>query len=400
MYTGPKLSSNGLVFGYDTGYGPTINNIFTRLYRGRPVTNFLTGIGNSFGTQNAADFRTNYGDEVSYVSTLGERTTRFVNIFNTGANNCCPSPFSFGDFSVSPSTQYTYQIVFRTSTGYSHPNYMYQYQFNGGSYVTEFGLLDGSRIEELGDGWRHGWGTFTTNSNTNRILAFLFHYEYSIWNKIEIAAISLTQGNVILRPNQIPSVGTTRTATQSLIDAVRRSTLNVSNMSFDTNGRMLFDGASNRISIANNSSINISGDITLELVLKTNGSQGVPIHKETQYTILIRSNGAITYADSSNWSYANFGDHGSAVTVGPYHHIVATKSGSTVSIYVNNNLIVSRSFGGAISQTNNILYVGSYDGSGAFFNGEIPVSRIYNRAINTTEIAQNYNTYKTRFNLP
>jgi hypothetical protein len=403
MYTGLKLTTNGLVFGYDTGYGPTINNtIHTRLNRGRPATNLLTGIGNSYGTQDGQFFKTNYGNETSYVPTLGERTTRYVNIFNdiNGSGACCLSLFAFGDISVSPSTVYTYQIIYRTINGYSHPNYMYQYQFNGGTYVTEFGLLDGSRTENLGDGWVHGWGTFTTNASTNRLITYLFHYEYSFFNKVEIAAISITQGNTILRPNQIPSVGQTRSVTQSLTDAVKKSTIDVSNMTFDTNGRMLFDGVSNRVSVANNSSVNISGDITLELVLKTNGSQGVAIHKETQYTLLIRSNGAVTYADSSIWSYASFGDHGSAITTGPYHHIVVTKSGSTVSIYVNNNLIVSRGFGSSITQTNNILYVGSYDGSGAFFNGEIPVSRIYNRAISTTEIALNYGTYKSRFNLP
>jgi hypothetical protein len=62
-----------------------------------------------------------------------------------------------------------------------------------------------------------------------------------------------------------------------------------------------------------------------------------------------------------------------------FHHLVATKNGSTVTIYVDGNVVVSQSFGSAITQTNNTLYIGSYDNSSNYFAGQIPVSRIYNR---------------------
>jgi hypothetical protein len=67
---------------------------------------------------------------------------------------------------------------------------------------------------------------------------------------------------------------------------------------------------------------------------------------------------------------------------------------------VNNNIVISKSFGSAITQTNNALYVGSYDGSSAFFKGDIPVARIYNRGISTTEVEQNFKGYQRRFNIP
>jgi hypothetical protein len=34
-----------------------------------------------------------------------------------------------------------------------------------------------------------------------------------------------------------------------------------------------------------------------------------------------------------------------------------------------------------------------------YFNGQIPVVKIYNRALTQTEVAQNYNAIKSRFNL-
>jgi len=99
------------------------------------------------------------------------------------------------------------------------------------------------------------------------------------------------------------------------------------------------------------------------------------------------------------WSYATFGAHGNAVTPGVYHHIIVTKSGSTVTIYVDNSVVISKSFGSAITQTNNTLYIGSYDGSSNYFKGDIPVARIYNRALSSNEVAQNFNSYKKRFNI-
>ena len=44
MYTGPHIIKDGLVFGYDTGYGIADNDTATRFYPGRP-TNLLTRSG-------------------------------------------------------------------------------------------------------------------------------------------------------------------------------------------------------------------------------------------------------------------------------------------------------------------------------------------------------------------
>ncbi len=240
--------------------------------------------------------------------------------------------------------------------------------------------------------WQRFGYTFTSPNNT--AISYWFNPDGPY--KYDIANIQIEQKNH-------PTTFTTssRSVTTALLDGKRTSTLNLTNMSFDSNGNPTFDGTSNRISIANNSSINIAGDITLELVLKrTAGQNGVPIHKEVQYSIRIYDDNTITFADSSTWSYATFGAHGNAVTAGVYHHIVVTKIGTTVTIYVDNTVIVSKTFGTAITQTNNTLYIGSYDGSSNYFKGDIPVSRIYNRGISALEVDQNYKAYRRRFSLP
>ena len=42
MYTGPNVTNDDLVFGYDTGYSVADNTTATRFYPGEPTTNVLT----------------------------------------------------------------------------------------------------------------------------------------------------------------------------------------------------------------------------------------------------------------------------------------------------------------------------------------------------------------------
>jgi hypothetical protein len=238
--------------------------------------------------------------------------------------------------------------------------------------------------------WQRFGYTFTSPNNT--VISYWFNPDGPY--KYDIANIQIEQKN---RASSF--VAGTRSATNSLIDAIKVSSIDVSNISFNSTGLPIFDGTNDSILVASNSSNNVTGDITIECIAKRNSGQGVLVHKEVQYTLLIYSDGSVTYADSSLWSYSSFGAHGSAFTSGVYHHIVVTKTGGIVSIYIDNNLIISKSFGSSISSTSNQLCVGSYNNSSNYFNGEIPVTRIYNRALSTTEVASNFKAYQKRFNI-
>jgi hypothetical protein len=197
----------------------------------------------------------------------------------------------------------------------------------------------------------------------------------------------------------IPFTGLTRSVTQGLLDLNGRSTPDLTNVSFDSNAQPTWDGTNDTISIPSNSSNNIAGDITMELVLnRTAGYSAAVMHKEVQYTLYVYNSGEITYADSSLWSYSTFGAYGN-LTAGTYHHLVATKTNGTVIIYLDGTVIITRSFGSAITQTSSTLYIGSYDGSSAYFAGQIPVAKVYNRALTANEVRNNYRHYKTRFDI-
>ena len=79
---------------------------------------------------------------------------------------------------------------------------------------------------------------------------------------------------------------------------------------------------------------------------------------------------------------------------------VATYDGTSVRVYVNGSGSTLSTSTVDITNTTTSFRLGSRgSGSGNFFNGDIYVGRIYNRALSDSEILQNFNTQKSRFGL-
>jgi hypothetical protein len=80
-----------------------------------------------------------------------------------------------------------------------------------------------------------------------------------------------------------------------------------------------------------------------------------------------------------------------------WHHIVGTYNGTNLSIYYDGVLQTSTVSTGNITNTTKALEVATR--SGDDYKGNIPITRIYNRALSAAEIQQNYNATKSRFDL-
>jgi hypothetical protein len=394
---GKIAGADALVFAYDTG--DTRNS-----YKGKPATNLLTTI--SKGNTNTPLFRIIPGQEVKNVPGMGKRTVEYVDIYNDyngGSANCCPAPMFFGDFTVSPSTVYTYQIVYKTATGYAHPNYMYHYEYNGGTYVTEYGLWNSGRIQDLGNGWKHAWGTFTSNASTNRFICSLFHYEYATENRIEVAGVMLTQGNSIIPPPQFLSVNTTRSATQGLLDLTGNRTIDLTNVKFDANAQPVFDGTNDTITVGTGI-LSGTGDFTVEAVIQSD-------YQEVNGTIFANypagnlqtffSGRYIGLYLANNSAYLGSSPFTTVLpefTTNPIHFL-ALREGTETRVYLNGVLKKTGSSSSTIGDTSAAFRVGTNTNGIEDFLGNIFVVKAYNRALTAAEVANNYNHYKGRFNI-
>ena len=137
-----------------------------------------------------------------------------------------------------------------------------------------------------------------------------------------------------------------------------------------------------RVTVPNTPAVDVTGNsISVEAWVYPRASaywQHV-VHKEQQYALGRLLDGGLSWADSSNWCYTCFGSYGN-VPLDTWTHVAATKSGSTVTLYINGQQVVQKSFGSALASTNNDLNVG------LTFKGKLDDVVIYNRTLSAAEV--------------
>lgn len=103
----------------------------------------------------------------------------------------------------------------------------------------------------------------------------------------------------------------------------------------------------------------------------------------------------------------NYQTYSYTLTTNRYYHYAHTYDGTTQSIYVDGDMVYSWGTTGSIfyDTNNTLLTVGNdwccgYQGTlGSGIRGNLPIVRIYNRALNAFEIKQNYTATRKRFDL-
>ena len=333
---GAKITTDNLVFYYDQGndksfVGPAIQNLAAML-----VFNNSSGTGVSIVG----------GTETVDIPQIGSTSVVFNNIqnnytsFSPNSTACCPSPFTFGNgIVVSPSTLYTYGIVYKVDSGYTHPNFMYRYEFtsNGGTYLTEGGVHNNSNRIHLGDGWYWAWGTFTTQTTTNWLGyhgAFYYRYSNTV-DKMSVARVLIAPGNfTALHPKYWPSVNTTRSTSQVLRDLTSINTVTATSLTYANNGTFSFNGTNNFISTSYNGT---SPAFTHEVFLRPTDvskdqmyigyepitAQYVRIVNSQAFLSVVATGGQLTHT------------HPQVLANNTNYHIVSCYNGVQLKIYVN-----------------------------------------------------------------
>ncbi len=403
-----KISTNGLVFSYDVGDQ-------RNSYKGKPAYNVAGPIGYNVGNNNIIYDSTHYfitaiGTETVNIPALGTyNDVKYVTINNGytsygggGNYNCCPSLFGYGSgmtTGVTGSTVYTYSIIYKCATGYTNSNYMYRYEYNGGTYLTEQGIFDTSKRVDLGDGWYWAYNTFTTQATCNSLVLGLWYYQYNTPDKVWVKDAMIVQGDYKIPPLNFLSGNQTRSNTQGLLDLARNTTIDLSNTSYNTNAQLYFDGTDDYI----NTSTILGANCTLELVIQSSNYNGkIPISLDgDNYSsgpnIFFTSNIiAWNTGDSADNPFSN-----SSYPNSNYHHIVVSNtSGVNAVLYIDGVRIGTANPLNATTTGANKLWIGRFHGDNNYtIAGNIPIVKVYNRALTQGEVSQNYNHYKTRFNL-
>jgi len=94
---------------------------------------------------------------------------------------------------------------------------------------------------------------------------------------------------------------------------------------------------------------------------------------------------------------------GGTILLNQWYNLVATREENNYKLYINGSLVGTGTSSVLVYDANmSGIYIGyspDVDASTRTMNGKIGNAQIYNRALSATEIQQNYNATKSRFNL-
>jgi len=403
MYFSPKTSADGLVFHYDTG-----NTV--RSYLGEPTTNLAYAVNsylNSNGNWwiNAGNTIFNDNDTSIQKPVIPNVDTSNLRIFSstvtgTGGNQQLGSSI----ITVSSSTTYSFSIYYYF-TGTTMQVQPYVRTAVNNDSLAYFGYNgDTNYLNWPRNKWILLKATVTTQANENGIYMSSYTGD-TLGEKLAYFGYQVEQ-----KSHCTPLVLGTRSATQGLKDLTAKSTIDISNVSFDSNAQMTFDGTNDAISVTTPSGFSGSGTWTLNTWFKINGAPSSNVYMNV--ILDMNPTGGSANMICVNWSdmrlqyrsrpvggsYTDI--NGSILTQGVWYNATVVKNGASDTKLYLNGVQDGGTYSGDLPAGNQSTFnIGRWTDGTVFANATIPVIHIYNRALTADEVARNYNAIKSRFNI-
>ena len=425
---GANITVDGLVFGYDTGY-PLVSASHEsyKFNKGEPTTTF--NIGSMVPTSPSSFFTSSAVYHSNLHGTVWDWTYYpNSNISDDGGMEWIPNyegPGFVGAWKMKKRTGGNSESNFSgTAPGSIDDDKDYTVSVWCKTDQASMARIHINTTQDGSSYWGYGSGYHTGNGDWERLSVTVpsGSLNTSI-NTIRCQAIGTTiDADAYWRDYQVEQrdhatpfiLGETRSVSGSLIDLSRNHDIDLSNVSFDSAAQMTFDGTDGRIDTA---LYHLSGSDHSEEVVVYRGTAGAQqgILSDLQYGffgLLFLSNDKIRYRQmqqnpGQDPEYPNVNvDTPGTYGVGTYHIVGSFSSTNGFRLYVNGELKNSDSTDLPFNLSGNrgINHIGVYKNSNAStysnpFDGKIHIVRCYNRVLTATEVKQNYNALKERFNI-
>ena len=225
---------------------------------------------------------------------------------------------------------------------------------------------------------------------------------FFMWSLPQVVA-----GSHVVQPIQ---PGVTRSATAGLLDRTNNSTINLSNVSFDSDAQITLDGTDDYIDLG--SDVSISPDNqgwTTEYWFNTNSASTLQHFNSAEndefnanWLAILSSKLAVWNRNPGYWKYGS-----TQFSSNTWYQAVfiCDAGGTNMRFYVNGEAEGGDHVGNvwtASYSSLDVRYIGKYEYNGGhsrYFNGEINAVKIYDRALTSAEVLQNFNATKDRFGL-
>jgi hypothetical protein len=397
---GTNIIRDGLIYGYDTGYGVANNETATRFYPGEPTTNEFYGSGSN---GNILDHSSGYGG-------YGTAQTGALDAFGTTENTVYrkTGKIRFGPTggqdigTLTNGNTYTWSIYLKHVAGQPEGTSM------------EFDIVDqasGGRSYSgtLGSNMTYEWKRFSvTSTHTNNSnYRFLDLGTYQGTNVFDWCMPQIEVGS-----HATPYTRTSRSDTGGLIDLKRNTNINLSSVSFNSTGQPDFDGTDDYIPLASNLQNGDSAG-SWEFVVKFDECHDNDTSTYRQIYIQENSVWIAQYFDKIGIDIIKdvggwFDGNGGIVTgsqIGPvvkdtWYHGIFTFDQGVIKGYLNGVLgfTTTQSSMSSIKNGSTHRNIGRRSNN-LHLNGKLPVFKLYSKALSQAEVTQNYKAYKNRFNI-
>jgi len=366
LSSGPNSATLGLVFAYDTGDR-------TNSYIGQPTTNIWDGVQYSIYNQDATNYR----------------------------NQTFPLPPVPGYEVV--------KVVTNTPGSYGHSIlWKAPYPNNNVATITNsiYAWMESGTYVQVGQHWYPWYYGTQKNIPKSQWVRISETYVINEGSSYSVAALtystdgaayfSMPQYEYTSFPSPFLPANGTRSVTQGLLP-LTGSSINLTDVSYNNSGQITFDGTNDYI----NTDFTSGYEGTIELIIKCSDYNGdIPFSLDSDNY----SSGPNIYFAGNTicWNTGDSQDNAftnSAYPNSNYHHLVITNQITGAALYIDGVLVGTAAGRNMTTTGSNKLWLGRFHGGGYYFNGELPIVRLYNRPLNFSEVKDNYKGYKTRFNL-
>jgi hypothetical protein len=384
FYRGPKIITDGLVMYYDT------DNV--KSYVGEVTTNLLNnpsfedGLLTSWSISNAtggtATIDTGRLDRYSMKVTVASAGDQY----QTKGNNL--------GFNIAGRV-FTISCYIKTSGIVGSGVHLATYWQNSvGAWIFTNNVQS---VDITGD---TDWTRITATS-TAPALAYQVWFICAPTLKNGVGTYWIDDIQIEEKGHVTPFTVGTRSGTQGLLSLVKSNTVpNLNNISYDSIGNLSYNGSSNYIDFGINCyNLGIVRNATFcGWVYMTSGLYSTVISDwSTNSGMTLRISGSTTaefYVYPNNYRATYTG----TFALNTWYNLVGVISENDLYIYLNGILVASANLGESIGNSPVTLKTG-VRGDLVSYNsgGKIPIVKIYNRALTSSEILQNFNTLKNRF---
>jgi hypothetical protein len=166
-------------------------------------------------------------------------------------------------------------------------------------------------------------------------------------------------------------------------------------------GSIVFDGVDDYATVSSLNLTGITENFTFITVIKFptfNNGGAIVWQAFSSYWALMTN----TSFGAANLTFTTRGTRGQAavsstLTANQWYYVVCKREAGVNSLYINNTIYTYTS---DVSSPGGTLFkIGTDGNNNYFFNGNLALIQLYNRALTQTEIMQNYNAQKSRFGL-